>query len=68
MRLKLSAFGMILGATSFVFIITLSAPAAQAQCAAVGLNKTPLGPVVTQAAGMAVAKSGILGRSPLRLQ
>jgi opacity protein-like surface antigen len=44
----------ILGAG--VLALTLfSGSAAQAQCTPVGLNTTPLGPVVTQAAGMAVA-------------
>jgi opacity protein-like surface antigen len=44
----------ILGAGAFAFTL-FSGSAALAQCTAVGLNTTPLGPVVTQAAGMAVA-------------
>jgi opacity protein-like surface antigen len=38
-----------------VALTLFSGSAAQAQCTPVGLNTTPLGPVVTQAAGMAVA-------------
>jgi opacity protein-like surface antigen len=44
----------ILGGGALVLTL-LSGSAAQAQCTPVGLNTTPLGPVVTQAAGMAVA-------------
>jgi opacity protein-like surface antigen len=44
----------VLGAGA-LFLTLLSASAAQAQCTPVGLNTTPLGPVVSQAAGMAVA-------------
>lgn len=40
---------------SVLALMLLSDSAAQAQCTPVGLNTTPLGPVVTQAAGMAVA-------------
>jgi opacity protein-like surface antigen len=43
----------ILAASAFVLML-FSSPAARAQCTPVGLNTTPLGPVVTQAAGMAV--------------
>jgi opacity protein-like surface antigen len=44
----------ILGAGA-VALTLFSGSGAQAQCTPVGLNTTPLGPVVTQAAGMAVA-------------
>jgi opacity protein-like surface antigen len=46
--------GAMVGAGA-VALTLFSGLAAQAQCTAVGLNTTPLGPVVTQAAGMAVA-------------
>ena len=45
---------LILGAGALALTL-FSGSAAQAQCTPVGLNTTPLGPVVTQAAGMAVA-------------
>jgi opacity protein-like surface antigen len=44
----------ILGAGALA-VTLFSGSAAQAQCTPVGLNTTPLGPVVTQAASMAVA-------------
>jgi opacity protein-like surface antigen len=44
----------ILGAGALALTL-FSGSAAQAQCTPVGLNTTPLGPVVSQAAGMAVA-------------
>lgn len=43
----------ILGSAALVLML-FSGSAAQAQCTAIGLNTTPLGPVVTQAAAMAV--------------
>jgi opacity protein-like surface antigen len=45
----------ILGAGGALAIMLFSGSPAQAQCTPVGLNTTPLGPVVAQAAGMAVA-------------
>jgi opacity protein-like surface antigen len=56
---KRLAFGartksLFLGIGAFVPML-FSGQAAQAQCTPAGLNTTPLGPVVTQAAGMAIA-------------